>query len=45
MFSCIAGSYHASVPSLEELRRGFAELFTGMGLAGFAAPGCGDKAR
>ncbi|MEU3079642.1 TetR family transcriptional regulator C-terminal domain-containing protein [Streptomyces albidoflavus] len=45
MFSCIAGSYHASVPSLEKLRRGFAELFTGMGLAGFATPGCGDKAR
>ncbi|MFF9824130.1 TetR/AcrR family transcriptional regulator [Streptomyces albidoflavus] len=40
MFSCVAGSYHASVPSPEELRCGFAELFTGMGLAGFAAPGC-----
>ncbi|MGW9521618.1 TetR/AcrR family transcriptional regulator [Streptomyces diastaticus] len=35
MFSCIAGSYHASVPSTDELRRGVAELFAGMGLEGF----------
>ena len=30
MFSCAAGSYHAAVPSLEELRTGFAELLRGM---------------
>ncbi|MEV0965790.1 MULTISPECIES: TetR/AcrR family transcriptional regulator [unclassified Streptomyces] len=30
MFSCAAGSYHASVPGREELRRGCAELVGGM---------------
>uniref|UniRef100_A0AAU2VCU9 TetR/AcrR family transcriptional regulator n=1 Tax=Streptomyces sp. NBC_00003 TaxID=2903608 RepID=A0AAU2VCU9_9ACTN len=33
MFSCVAGSYHAEVPSEPEIRRGFAELLRGM-LAG-----------
>ncbi|MBA4866242.1 TetR/AcrR family transcriptional regulator [Streptomyces sp. PSKA54] len=30
LFSCVAGSFHASVPSLEELRAGFRELLKGM---------------
>ncbi|MET9433086.1 TetR family transcriptional regulator [Streptomyces sp. NPDC006551] len=30
MFSCAAGSFHSSVPSREELRRGFKELLRGM---------------
>lgn len=30
MFSCAAGSYHDSVPSLDALRLGFAELLRGM---------------
>ncbi|MFC7310559.1 TetR/AcrR family transcriptional regulator [Streptomyces monticola] len=30
MFSCAAGSYHARVPSREELRSGFRELLRGM---------------
>ncbi|MCX4824814.1 TetR family transcriptional regulator [Streptomyces sp. NBC_01142] len=30
MFSCAAGSYHASVPELDELRTGFGELLRGM---------------
>lgn len=30
MFSCAAGSYHAAVPSREELRTGFGELLRGM---------------
>lgn len=30
MFSCVAGSYHASVPSAEELRLGLRELLTGL---------------
>ncbi|MFF8279012.1 TetR/AcrR family transcriptional regulator [Streptomyces lateritius] len=30
MFSCAAGSFHSSVPSLTELRTGFAELLRGM---------------
>ncbi|MEW1723467.1 TetR family transcriptional regulator [Streptomyces sp. NPDC093109] len=30
LFSCAAGSYHHAVPSLDELRRGFAELLRGM---------------
>ncbi|MER6998960.1 TetR family transcriptional regulator [Streptomyces sp. NPDC000410] len=30
MFSCAAGSYHASVPTREELRKGFGELLHGM---------------
>jgi DNA-binding transcriptional regulator YbjK len=30
MFSCVAGSYHASVPSAEELGLGFRELLTGL---------------
>lgn len=30
MFSCAAGSYHASVPELDELRTGFRELLRGM---------------
>ncbi|MEU6388176.1 TetR/AcrR family transcriptional regulator [Streptomyces sp. NPDC046939] len=30
MFSCVAGAYHASVPSLVELRKGLAELLHGM---------------
>ncbi|MFJ1917226.1 TetR/AcrR family transcriptional regulator [Streptomyces sp. NPDC088147] len=30
MFSCAAGSYHDSVPSLEALRLGFGELLRGM---------------
>ncbi|MDI3388088.1 TetR family transcriptional regulator [Streptomyces sp. B-S-A8] len=30
MFSCAAGSYHAEVPSLDELRLGFGELLGGM---------------
>ncbi|WOX25643.1 TetR/AcrR family transcriptional regulator [Streptomyces solicathayae] len=30
MFSCAAGSFHSAVPSLEELRTGFAELLRGM---------------
>ncbi|MFI6475814.1 TetR/AcrR family transcriptional regulator [Streptomyces sp. NPDC050516] len=33
MFSCVAGSYHAEVPSEPEIRRGFTELLRGM-LAG-----------
>ncbi|MEV7086310.1 TetR/AcrR family transcriptional regulator [Streptomyces sp. NPDC093085] len=37
MFSCAAGSYHSAVPTLEELRRGFAELLRGM--LGDRAPG------
>ncbi|MFD5181701.1 TetR/AcrR family transcriptional regulator [Streptomyces sp. NPDC058372] len=44
MFTCIAGSYHASVPELAELRRGFAELFAGMGLPGFAGAEPGPAA-
>ncbi|MPY62291.1 TetR/AcrR family transcriptional regulator [Streptomyces spongiae] len=30
MFSCVAGSFHAAVPTLEELRKGFQELMSGM---------------
>ncbi|MGW5867619.1 TetR/AcrR family transcriptional regulator [Streptomyces sp. NPDC055239] len=30
LFSCVAGSYHAAVPSEEELRAGFRELLRGM---------------
>ncbi|MFD7614272.1 TetR/AcrR family transcriptional regulator [Streptomyces sp. NPDC059828] len=30
MFSCAVGSYHASVPSRSELRKGFGELLHGM---------------
>lgn len=30
MFSCVAGSFHASVPTLPELREGFGELLRGM---------------
>ncbi|MEE1805765.1 TetR/AcrR family transcriptional regulator [Streptomyces sp. BE133] len=30
MFSCVAGSYHRSVPTEEELRTGFTELLRGM---------------
>lgn len=30
MFSCVAGSYHVAVPSVDELRDGFRELPTGM---------------
>lgn len=30
MFSCAAGSYHDSVPSLDALRLGFTELLRGM---------------
>ncbi|MET9836051.1 TetR/AcrR family transcriptional regulator [Streptomyces sp. NPDC006385] len=30
MFSCVAGSYSADVPSLEEVRAGVRELFAGM---------------
>ncbi|MZD08727.1 TetR family transcriptional regulator [Streptomyces sp. SID5785] len=30
MFSCVAGTYHASVPGLEELRAGYTELLHGM---------------
>ncbi|MBA2946808.1 TetR/AcrR family transcriptional regulator [Streptomyces himalayensis] len=30
LFACVAGSFHASVPSLEELRAGFRELLKGM---------------
>ncbi|NUK01805.1 hypothetical protein HRW23_06325 [Streptomyces lunaelactis] len=30
MFSCASGSYHAAVPSPEELRTGFGELLRGM---------------
>ncbi|MFE0426409.1 TetR/AcrR family transcriptional regulator [Streptomyces sp. NPDC058953] len=30
MFTCAAGSYHASVPSADELRTGFAEVLRGM---------------
>ncbi|NEB79639.1 TetR/AcrR family transcriptional regulator [Streptomyces sp. SID14478] len=30
MFSCVAGSFHTAVPSLAELRKGFAELLHGM---------------
>ncbi|MFE6158237.1 TetR/AcrR family transcriptional regulator [Streptomyces sp. NPDC056486] len=30
LFSCVAGSYHATVPSEEELRAGFRELLRGM---------------
>ncbi|CAM5312441.1 hypothetical protein GCM10010329_59540 [Streptomyces spiroverticillatus] len=30
MYSCAAGSYHASVPTREELRTGFGELLRGM---------------
>ncbi|RYJ22885.1 TetR-family transcriptional regulator [Streptomyces sp. L-9-10] len=38
MFSCAAGSYHDSVPSLEALRLGFGELLRGM-------PGTPDEDR
>ncbi|PJE97866.1 TetR family transcriptional regulator [Streptomyces carminius] len=30
MFSCTAGSYHSTVPALEELRAGLGELLAGM---------------
>ncbi|MER5304198.1 MULTISPECIES: TetR/AcrR family transcriptional regulator [Streptomyces] len=30
MFSCVAGSYHAIAPTLDELRAGFGELLRGM---------------
>ncbi|MEU1334766.1 TetR/AcrR family transcriptional regulator [Streptomyces sp. NPDC005865] len=30
MFSCVAGSYHSTVPTREELRRGVGELLRGM---------------
>ncbi|TGA86110.1 TetR/AcrR family transcriptional regulator [Streptomyces sp. MZ04] len=30
LFSCVAGSYHATVPGEEELRAGFRELLRGM---------------
>lgn len=30
MYSCVAGSFHASVPSLEEVRAGARELLSGM---------------
>ncbi|MGV9621423.1 TetR/AcrR family transcriptional regulator [Streptomyces tendae] len=30
MFSCVAGSYHAEVPSLKEVRSGLRELLDGM---------------
>ncbi|MFK4070609.1 TetR/AcrR family transcriptional regulator [Streptomyces sp. NPDC029674] len=30
MFSCVAGSYHAATPTLEELRRSVGELLRGM---------------
>ncbi|MEU6996588.1 TetR family transcriptional regulator [Streptomyces sp. NPDC046465] len=30
MFSCVAGSYHATAPALEELQRGAGELLRGM---------------
>ncbi|MEU1892068.1 TetR/AcrR family transcriptional regulator [Streptomyces pristinaespiralis] len=30
MFACAVGSYHAAVPSAEELRQGFRELLRGM---------------
>lgn len=33
MFSCAVGSYHASVPSRSELRKGFGELLHGMAWA------------
>ncbi|GGX17513.1 TetR/AcrR family transcriptional regulator [Streptomyces chryseus] len=40
MFSCAAGSYHAAVPSEEELRKGFGELLRGMlGVPGGGAEG------
>ncbi|MFI6345350.1 TetR/AcrR family transcriptional regulator [Streptomyces sp. NPDC050560] len=42
MFSCVAGSYHAEVPSRDELRTGFGELLAG--LFG-AAPGADPGAR
>ncbi|MEV7427484.1 MULTISPECIES: TetR/AcrR family transcriptional regulator [unclassified Streptomyces] len=41
LFSCAAGSYHHSVPSLEELRRGFTELLRGMLGDGTEAAGTG----
>ncbi|MFI1167365.1 TetR/AcrR family transcriptional regulator [Streptomyces sp. NPDC020801] len=34
MFSCVAGSYHARVPELEEVRAGLRELLEGMFGAG-----------
>lgn len=39
MFSCVAGSYHAAAPTVDELREGFGELLRGMldGDAGGAA--------
>ncbi|MFC9430726.1 TetR/AcrR family transcriptional regulator [Streptomyces sp. NPDC056987] len=40
MFSCAAGSYHSAVPTLDELRRGFAELLRGM--VGDLTPPPGD---
>ncbi|MFE4055155.1 TetR/AcrR family transcriptional regulator [Streptomyces sp. NPDC059096] len=42
MFACAAGSYHSAVPSLDELRRGFAELLRGM--LGDAVPPAGTAA-
>ncbi|MFE9642592.1 TetR/AcrR family transcriptional regulator [Streptomyces sp. NPDC006365] len=30
MFACVAGSYHAEVPSLDEVREGLRELMAGM---------------
>ncbi len=41
MFSCAAGSFHASVPSRAELRTGFDELLRGM--LGGGRPGRGES--
>ncbi|GGZ46628.1 TetR/AcrR family transcriptional regulator [Streptomyces bluensis] len=30
LFSCVAGSFHTAVPTLDELRKGFRELMSGM---------------
>jgi hypothetical protein len=30
MFSCVAGSFHDSVPNVDELRESFRELLRGM---------------
>lgn len=42
MFSCVAGSYHATRPTLDELRSGFRELLHGM-LDGGAVAGSGGS--
>ncbi|CAM5265194.1 hypothetical protein SVIOM342S_06157 [Streptomyces violaceorubidus] len=37
MFSCVAGTFHAEVPSLEDVRSGLRELWTACWAAGRTA--------